>query len=384
MENFFFSLVLALVLGVPPSARANPPIIASPARSGDDFQFLLIGQTNAVYVIEVSSNLVTWIPVATNNEAYSTRVVTLASSADQLYYRVVRADPFLMNYALAVQDAIDLNGNNLAVDSFDSQDPNYSNNGRYEPAKAKDGGDVAVLLGLTNSLSVGNVTIKGFLRTGPDPTLALGPTGTIGSAAWVNSAQIGVEPGHHLNDMNLCFPEVQPPFATALPATAGIVGGTNYSYVLGTANYMSGSVSLSATRKALVLGNAVWWVTDGFSMSGQSQITIASNASLRLYVGRLTGSNTTTTFGGNGVINGSGNATNFFFYGLPSLTSLSQSGIAPFVGVIYAPNSDFAMNGIGSGTSDFIGASVTRTMMLNASYNFHFDENLKRLGPLPW
>src|SRR5947199_261846 len=51
---------------------------------------------------------------------------------------------------------INMNGNNVTVDSFDSMDTNYSTTGRYDSSKANDHGDLATVSGLTNAFNVGN------------------------------------------------------------------------------------------------------------------------------------------------------------------------------------------------------------------------------------
>jgi len=53
---------------------------------------------------------------------------------------------------------------------------------------------------------------------------------------------------------------------------------------------------------------------------------------------------------------------------------------ANFVGAIWAPQADFTLGGGGNNTYDFIGAVVTRSVKLNGHFNFHFDENLERIG----
>ena len=86
------------------------------------------------------------------------------------------------------------------------------------------------------------------------------------------------------------------------------------------------------------------------------------------------------SLGGNGIVN-PGDAMNFQYYGMPSNTTLSYSGNAAFTGVIYAPNADFTLGGGGNGIYDFVGASVTSTVKMNGHFHFHYDENLKRIGP---
>jgi hypothetical protein len=83
---------------------------------------------------------------------------------------------------------------------------------------------------------------------------------------------------------------------------------------------------------------------------------------------------------GNGVINQSGQASNFSYYGLPSNTAVAFGGNDAFVGTIYAPNADFTLGGGGNDNLDFIGASVTKTVKMNGHYHFHYDEDLARAG----
>src|SRR5260221_398093 len=76
---------------------------------------------------------------------------------------------------------IDLKGNNLRVDSFDSTDNTYSTGGRYDPNKIKDGGNIGTNLGFTNSdaVNIGNADIYGKVATGPGGTVDVGSQGSI-------------------------------------------------------------------------------------------------------------------------------------------------------------------------------------------------------------
>jgi choice-of-anchor A domain-containing protein len=112
------------------------------------------------------------------------------------------------------------------------------------------------------------------------------------------------------------------------------------------------------------------------AFSGNDFIKIDPNASLKLYVG-----STSASIGGNGVLNQSGSALNFQYYGLPSNTSLALGGNAEFRGTIYAPNADFTLSGGGNTVTDFIGSSITKTVKMDGKFNFHYDEALRRVGP---
>jgi hypothetical protein len=274
--------------------------------------------------------------------------------------------------AMAADGAIDLKGNNVQTDSFASCNPAYSTNGRYDPAKARDNGDIATNAGLVNSISAGNADIKGHVSTGPGGTVAIGSNGSVGSKAWVEAGNNGIEPGYTADDMNIEFPDVPVPFTAGYTSPiGGTVGGIGYNYILGSGNYKLSSFS----GKVLVTGQANLLVTDSVSFTGNDQIEIAPGATLKLFV-----SAPSASLGGNGVINNGGNALNFQYYGLPSNTSLTYTGNGTFTGVVYAPEAAFNLGGGGNNTYDFVGGSVTASVSINGHYNFHYDECLKN-GP---
>jgi hypothetical protein len=294
--------------------------------------------------------------------------------------RVNTQSDSLFSKAMVADGKINLNGNNITTDSFDSADPEYStSDGLYDPTKRKANGDVATNFDVVDEsgINVGNADIFGRVSTGAGARVNLGPNGKVGDAAWhAGSGNMGIQPGWISDDMNVDFPVVEPPFGTALPPTGDTVDGVTYNYILSSGNWMISSGSFGG--KVLVTGDATLYVKEsaGVSFTGQDQITITTNASLNLYVG-----SSTANIGGNGVLNESGNAINFFYHGLPGNTSLSLNGNGEFTGVIYAPNAAFNLNGGGRDETDFIGASITKTVTMNGKFQFHYDENLARIGP---
>ena len=283
----------------------------------------------------------------------------------------------LLAKGMVAKGEIDLSGNNIKTDSFDTGDPAYHTNGKYDPAKTKDNGDIATNSDMVDSLNVWNADIFGKASTGPGGTVKIGPNGAVGSKAWHSGGNKGIQPGWSSDDMNVQFPDVIAPFSggAQIPAS-GTVNGTNYTYVLGNGNYQLSSLGLTGKEEVIVTGNAVLLVTGNVSMAGQAQILIASNASLNLYVGGASAS-----LAGNGIANSNSNATNFWYWGLPGNTSLSLSGNAAFTGVIYAPNAAFTLGGGGNNTYDFVGASISASVKMNGHFKFHYDENLARVGP---
>ena len=291
--------------------------------------------------------------------------------------RVTTENDALFAKGMVAKGQIDLNGNNIRTDSFDSTDPAYSTAGGYDSAKAKDNGDIATNSAVIDSLNVWNADIYGKASTGPGGAVTIGPNGSVGSHAWHSAGNTGIEPGWSSDDMNVSFPDVKAPFTGgALTPAPGSVGGTNYTYVLTSGNWEFSSLSMSGQDKLIVLGDVVLYVTGSVSLSGQSYMTVSTNSTLQLYVG---GAN--ASFGGSGIVNTPGSATNFVYYGMPGNTSLSMSGNAAFTGAIYAPSADLTLGGGGNTTYDFSGSSVSGTVRMNGHFNFHYDESLGETGP---
>lgn len=279
----------------------------------------------------------------------------------------------LFTKGMVAKGLIDMNGNNVQTDSFNSS---TAPGGVYSVGAARDNGDVATNQGVANALNVGQADIYGHGATGPGGSIAVGANGGVGEKAWVLANQGKIQPGWSSSDMNVSFPDVQAPFSGGYSTPAsGTVDGVSHTYVLNNGNYQLSSVSLTGSQTIYVAGNAVFYVTGDFKMAGQSQIIIANGAKLNLYV-----AGATTSIGGNGVANNSGKASDFAYWGLPTNTSLGFSGNGTFTGTIYAPNADFTLGGGGNNIQDFIGASVTGSVKMNGKFKFHYDELLGTIG----
>jgi hypothetical protein len=81
-------------------------------------------------------------------------------------------------------------------------------------------------------------------------------------------------------------------------------------------------------------------------------------------------------------VNGTGQATNFVYYGLPTNKQLTFPSNGDFTGAIYAPQANFTLGGGGSTIQNFSGACVTLNIAINGHYKFHYDEALAVSGPL--
>jgi hypothetical protein len=288
---------------------------------------------------------------------------------------------------MLVDEGVDLKGNNITTDSFDSADPNASawdpgaGYGTYDPSRSKDNGDVSSNSGIIDSFKTGNADIMGRVSTGPGGDVAIGPNGTVGSEAWVSSGNTGIEPGYRTDDMNVRLNDVSFPTTTwfALPDLGNKmveIDGVKYQHVITT----SGDYRATTLRGSVYVGagvNARVYLSDSVSMTGQEEIRINEDAQrLMIYM-----AGTQFKVAGGGIINDTGKAESFLYFGLPSNTQITFGGNASFVGAIYANHADFYLGGGGSDSYDFTGASVTKSVKMNGHYNFHYDEDLANYGP---
>jgi hypothetical protein len=270
--------------------------------------------------------------------------------------------------AMAALQDINFSGNTIAVDSYDSNDPAHSTtNGMYNPATRKANGDVASPFGTVN---VGNANINGHVRTGPNGNYTTGPNGYAGDLGWTGP---GVQPGWYTKDFNADFKDASLPDDFVSPV--GMMVGVTNTWVMGTGDYQyNGTLRLQSSDNIYVAGNARLYVTGSIDMKSTTYITIGSGATLTVYC-----AGPSAVFS---QVNTIGNANTFKYFGLPTNTSLSWSGNAQYVGTVYAPEATFTLGGGGNNVMDYQGACVVKSVVLNGKFSFHFDEDLKRHGPM--
>jgi hypothetical protein len=155
------------------------------------------------------------------------------SSAGTLVTRAVRVTcgrnpTSLFTAAMVSKHAIDLKGNGVSSDSFDSSNPAKSTNGKYDANKYQgDFGDVATNDGII--VGVGNANIYGKLHTAPEGGYDLGANGGVGTHAWQAANGGGMQPEYFLQDANFTFPDTTlPDIATYLTPQPGDIVVTTY------------------------------------------------------------------------------------------------------------------------------------------------------------
>jgi hypothetical protein len=267
---------------------------------------------------------------------------------------------------LIAKHGIDMNGNNVSVDSYDSSDPTYSTSGRWVAAKRRDHGDIASNDTITNTISVGNANIWGRVATGPNGTVSIGPNGKVGDAAWQAGGVNGIKPGYSTDDMNVEFPDV------ILPA-----GSFGWLPPVGS-TLISGDYRLDNFTTSLTIADGATVrlrIDGGVNYTGNDKLTIGSNATLKIYLNCAD-----AKFAGKGIANGTGRPNQCQIFGTSVLTSLAISGNGETTCVVYAPYADVKLNGGGSGLDDFSGALIANTFVFNGHYNVHYDEALGKFG----
>jgi hypothetical protein len=305
--------------------------------------------------------------VLTNSDPEALRSFDLETTNARAFYRVSRRPLSLFRAALVALDVIDLNGNNLSSDSYDSFDLAHSINGLYpfgQTNMIKSNGDILARSGIVDSVGVGSAQIKGKVRTGTNGSVSVGPNGYVTG---------GID-----DDFNVKFPSATQPDTTWLPVatrTLALDGGT-YS---GLAIISDGDYVLNGLTSSLYVASNVncrILITGNVNLTGNKSIRIDNGDQVQIYM-----KGSTFNVAGNGIVNDNGNPSSFYYFGLPGNTNIQLAGNGGFVGTIYAPQADLALGGGGNSIYDFIGASVTKSVKMNGHFNFHYDEHLKRIGP---
>lgn len=145
----------------------------------------------------------------------------------------------LFTAALVSKHVIDLNGNGVYTDSYDSSNPQKSTNGRYDPTKfSGDRGDIASIGGLVDYISIQNANIYGRVHTSPNQPVSIGPQGGIGPHGHqVGSIAEAEARGYVLRDANFTFPD------TTLPSTAGLMQPPSGTVVVASYSFTTNAVT---------------------------------------------------------------------------------------------------------------------------------------------
>lgn len=255
---------------------------------------------------------------------------------------------------------IDMNGNGIASDSYNSHDTNQSVNGMYVSTYySGSNGDIAALGGIVN---LNNHTINGDLYLGPNSEL-----------------KNGTVTGDIFTDWNMQFESVSVPQFDAdgfsLPWTPAPGGSSTHTFT-NNGYYIIYDDSDIVVKPGVTISLDVRktdYSPDTLTIMGG----ITNSATVIMYQN----SGTLTLGGGDfaGAVNG--RPENFQYFGGTNLTSIKYGGGSDFVGVIYAPQADMTLSGGGgsSGSYNFMGSFLVKSFTMNGHYNVHYDTSLEGL-----
>jgi hypothetical protein len=164
----------------------------------------------------------------------------VSSVARAVIVRCARGNLYIKG--MVAKQTINMNGNGILTDSFDSTNPNESTGGQYDSTKYQGtNGDVAVNSSIVNGIGVGNANIYGTVNVGPGGSVAVGSNGGVGDYAYQAANPGSIEPGWSSDTSNFTFPDQIYPFSSGLPPMPGFVNTTNYivstNAVVGSSTY---------------------------------------------------------------------------------------------------------------------------------------------------
>jgi hypothetical protein len=186
----------------------------------------------------------------------------------------------LLIKGMVAKHKIDMNGQDILTDSFDSSDPAHSTSGRYpvsEPAKLEDNGDVATNDSFANSLNAGNANLYGHVMTGPGGSVAVGVNGAVGEHSWQPGHSGQIEPGWYMNTANFTFPEQILPYAQgAWPLYNLDLSVTNY--YLATNSSVTGTTYPNPVPYGGVVTGTVYTTTSSWPNRANTVTNCANSA----------------------------------------------------------------------------------------------------------
>ncbi len=279
-----------------------------------------------------------------------------------------RRRPLFMG-AMVADKSVNLNGQGIATDGFDSSTEQWSTLGKWDALKVKPSGDVACNATSAKAVDLGNASIMGHVSCGPGGVVNYANS-VVGDVNWVKTHAKGVESGWITDDAHFDISQIPYPTAPAGWSTgyAASLLGTNFLGAPGLSSYYK---LADFAGKVVVTGDVTLWVTDSVTFGSGDSIYITPGSNLKLYV-----SAASATIAG---VGNDGYASSFQYYGLPPNKSVGFQANAAYTGTIYAPNADFKLGGGGSDSYDYVGACVVKTATMGGHFHFHYDESLQRI-----
>ena len=304
-------------------------------------------------------------------ERFTNGVLTAhALAAPQVCRRAEAIVSPVSSFSTAIMSVgtVDLNNQNIVVDSYDSHDPNKSTNGLYDASKRQQNGDIATD---GNIIDAGNAHIYGDVATNSGiVTGAANITGEERTDFYQEPIPVGAPAWSIVN-----------PSVTNVTNSSTITASTTSGSV--NSRYQLSSISLNGNEVLTIAGAANGsptyveiYVTGDVSLTGNSQIIVQPGVSAKIY---FSGN---VDISGNGILNSNNQPLDLQLYGIDPGSAgkhVSLGGNGQITAAVYAPGHTVTVNG--GGTSGHVfGSVVGKTVTMTGVTNLHYDEALSGGG----
>ncbi|MGZ0657204.1 DUF7305 domain-containing protein [Coraliomargarita sp. W4R53] len=254
------------------------------------------------------------------------------------------------------KQGIVLKGNNVTFDSYDSRE------GSYGWGNINSEITVATISVESDAIDIGNADVYGYVATGGGQP-NVGPQGSV--TTYANQGK--VDNSRITTDFYAEFPNISVPIlntpVTSIPSSGVVTGG----------DYELSSWSMSGKNSLYISGDTRIVVTGDISISGKAYISIASGASVEIYV------QGDAAIGGQGIVNSSQVPLQLVLLGTHATEgaqTISISGNGYLAAAVYAPNANVTLNGGGS-SGRVYGAVTAHSAKLTGNSHFSYDEALE-------
>ena len=271
--------------------------------------------------------------------------------------------------AIFAVGALNLNNQNIVVDSYDSRDPNKSTNGLYDVNKRQQHGNIATD---GNLVQAGNAHVYGDVSTNSGTATGIGNvTGVIRTDFYQDPIPIG-DPS---------WPSVNGSFWT-VTGTTTLTGSSTEG--ASSSRYRLNTISLAGNQTLTLAGNPDGStsyieieVTGDISVAGNAQIVLGNGVHAKFYfLGNV-------DIAGNGIVNPANQPGDLLLYGVQPTGSVTPhvnlGGNGQISAAVYAPGHNVVVNGGGSSGHVF-GSVVGATVAMTGVTNLHYDEALGAAG----
>lgn len=264
---------------------------------------------------------------------------------------------------------LNLNNQNIVIDSYDSRDPMKSTNGLYDATKRQNNGNIA---------TDGNLIQAGSAHVYGDVATNSGTVTGVSNVTGVQRTDFYQEP----------IPIGEPSWPSINASVSSVNGSATLtaSTTSGTpsSRYLLSSISLSGSSTLTIAGNADGspsyieiYVTGDISVAGTAQIVLGDGVKATIYF------RGNVDIAGKGVVNPKNQPEDLLLYGVQPADSssyhVSLGGNGQITAAVYAPDHDVTING-GGNSGHVYGSIVGKTVNMTGVTNLHYDEALAASG----